>query len=200
MTDPRTFDGTAGVRADDLYAMPPAQPEPAPFSSLDALRAAMDVREAAPTPNDVRVPVPGLGIRLVCSPAFSYPQYRDWQKTGLPADQRKGRKQPNGIDMDRTTVALLVLTNTCEGLEMETPPGSGTWVPMTDSGGNPYTLNDTEFLSRFNMMDPKSMLRKLFTVPGRAPDAELIKASDIVVNAAGYGDGDPDGEDSDPNS
>jgi hypothetical protein len=63
---------------------------------------------------------------------------------------------------------------------------------MTDSGGAPYTLSHSEFLGRFNMMDPKSMLRMLFTLPGRAPDAELIKAADVVINAAGYGDDDAD--------
>jgi hypothetical protein len=194
----RTFDATSGtgVADEQSWPEPDTQREPAGLDALDLLREAVDHREAAPAPEMVSVPIPGLGWRLMCDPDFTYARYRDWQKVGLPAPQRTGKRPPNALDMDRALTNSLVLVNTCAAVQMQR--GDGEWVTVTNSRGEPVTLKDGEFLARFNMVDPRSLLRKLFTVPGRSPDAELIKAGDIVIKAAGYADADEDEDEPDP--
>ena len=195
MTEPRTFDGTAGRTGDDVpefWPQPEQDTEPVGLDALDMLREAVDEREAAPTPELVHVPIPGLGWRLMCDPDFPYPKFRDWQKVGLPTLQRTGKRPPNAIDQDRALTASLILVNTCTAVQMQR--GDGEWITVTNSQGVPVTLKDEEFLRRFNMVDPRSLLRKLFTTPGRSADAALMRAGDIVIKAAGYLDDDEDDE------
>lgn len=189
MTEPRMFNGATGAPyaesvGPDLHESAPA-PEPTGLDLLDQLREAVQAREEEPVPETVAVAVPKLGLRLLCNPDFSYAKYRDWQKAGLPDKQRQGKKAPNPMDADQALTALLMLSETCEGVEFQRKDGS--WELITDAGGNPVTVKDRAFLDRFSMIDPKSLLRKLFAVPGRSADAELIKASQIVIDASGYG-------------
>ncbi len=200
----RTFNGTTGGE----WAPPPraeappspgvAEPEPAvALDSLDMLREAVQDREAEPVPEFCLVPLPGLPWRLVCDPDFSYPQYRDWQKAGLPVKQRRGNRAPNPLDMDQAVTAGLILLNTCVGIEARL--GEGRWVAVKNSKGENVTLRDGEFLAKFNTMDPISLLRKLFTLPGRSPDAPMMEASQEIVVQAGYAKRDDDEADaSDP--
>lgn len=193
MNDDRTFDGsTAGGSHWE-----PEQPAHAiPSSGLDMLemlREQTDHRDQEADDELFPVPIPGLGWRLMCNTEFSYPQYRDWQKAALPPRMRSGRKTPNPMDLDQAQLGLLVLTETCEAVEFQKPDGS--WAPL-EHNGEALTVKHSEFLSKWNMVDPKSLVRKLFTVPGRSTDAELIRAGQLVIEKAGYGDGGDD--DSDP--
>lgn len=201
MNEHRLFDGTGpgadpGHQVQDtlyLDERPTPEAEPAGLDALDLLREAVQEREAAPAPELVEVPIPGLGWRLKCDPDFSYAQYRDWQKAALPTKQRAGKRPPNALDMDRALTASLVLVNTCVGVEMQRRDGE--WTTVVNSRGDAVSLRDREFLDRFNMVDPRSLLRKLFTLPGRSADAALIKAGDLVVTAAGYADDESEDED-----
>lgn len=202
MSEHRTFDATTGG-GDQPYphderetGWPIPEAEPSGLDALDRLREAVQEREAAPTPDLEAVPIPGLGWRLLCDPDFSYPQFRDWQKAGLPARQKAGKKPPNPLDMDRALTASLILVNTCVGVEMQR--GDGTWVAVTNSHGVPISLKDPEFLAKFNVIDPLSLLRKLFTVPGKSADAPLMKAGDQLIAAAGYTEVDDEDADADP--
>lgn len=173
------------------------EPGPAPqLSSLDMLREAVEQREAAPAPDLCLVPLPNLPWRLVCDPEFSYNQYRDWQKAGLPIKQRRGNRPPNPLDMDQAVTAGLILMNTCVAIEMRASDDS--WVTVRNSQGAPVTIKDPEFLDKFNVLDPALMLRKLFTEPGRNPDAPMLEASQQIIIAAGYAKAEDDGPDSDP--
>lgn len=202
MSEHRLFDGTSPTAEfhdrpqddapHDGYSAQEA--EPTGLDALDLLREAVQEREAAPAPELVDVPIPGLGWRLKCDPDFTYAQYRDWQKAGLPPKQKAGKRPPNALDMDRALTASLVLVNTCVGVEMQRRDGE--WSTVVNSRGDAVSLRDREFLDRFNMVDPRSLLRKLFTLPGRSADAALIKAGDLVVAAAGYAD--DEGEEADP--
>lgn len=194
------FDGSTGATA-QADMTPPQQPEaaaPEPqhvggLDMLDMLREQTDARDDSVAPELVAVPIPALGWRLMCNPDFSFPQYQSWQKASLPVKMRNGRKAPNPIDLDQAALALLVLTETCEAVEYRN--GNGGWHTL-EHNGEALTVKHQEFLSKFNMVDPKSMVRKLFTPPGKHnADAELIRAGQLVIEKSGYGD---NGEDDDP--
>lgn len=187
----RMFDGTTGAPPPQGDYVPEAG-EAGGLDLLDMLREQAQARDDAADIELVPVPIPGLGWRLMCNPDFSYAKYRDWQKASLPQKMRSGRKQPNLLDLDQALLALLVLTETCEAVEFS---NGGPWRRIQHNGED-LTVKHDEFLSKFNMVDPKSLVRKLFKTPGRAGDAELIKAGQIVIDKAGYGD--QSGDDEDP--
>lgn len=187
----RTFDGTTGAAPPQGGDIP--GPDLGGLDLLDMLREQTQARDDATEIELVPVPIPGLGWRLMCNPDFSYAEYRDWQKASLPQKMRTGRKQPTLLDLDQAMLALLVLTETCEAVEFRN--GDGPWRRIQHNGED-LTVKHEEFLSKFNMIDPKSLVRKLFKVPNRAGDAELIKAGQIVIDKAGYGD--QSGDDEDP--
>lgn len=183
----RTFNGVTS----DWGEQP--SPEPEGLDLLDMLREQTDARDDATDVELEPVPIPGLGWRLMCNPDFSYAKYRDWQKASLPQKMRSGRKQPSLLDLDQALLALLTLTETCEAVEYRN--GEGPWRRLQHNGED-LTVKHEELLSKFNMIDPKSLVRKLFKTPGRAGDADLIKAGQIVIDKAGYGD--QSGDDEDP--
>lgn len=183
----RTFDASTTVSS----SVPPVA-ERGGLDLLDMLREQTDTRDDATEVALEPVPIPGLGWRLMCNPDFSYTKYRDWQKASLPPKMRSGRRQPNLLDLDQSMLALLVLTETCEAVEYQN--GNGEWHTL-EHNGEALTVKHDEFLSKFNMVDPKSLVRRLFKTPGRASDAELIRAGQVVIDKAGYGDNSGDDED-----
>lgn len=189
----RMFDGTRP--SGEYHNEPQSSPESevGGLDLLDMLREQTQARDDAADIELEPVPIPGLGWRLMCNPDFSYPKYQAWQKASLPQKMRNGRKQPNLLDLDQATLALLVLTETCEAVEYRN--SDGPWRRIQHNGED-LTVKHGEFLSKFNMVDPKSLVRKLFKTPNRAGDAELIKAGQIVIDKSGYGD--EGGDDGDP--
>lgn len=185
------FDGTTPSGSYHSHAQD--SPEPEGLDLLDMLRDQTQARDDGTDVEPALVPIPGLGWRMVCNPDFSYARYRDWQKASLPPKMRTGRKQPSLLDLDQALLALLVLTETCEAVEYRN--GDGPWHRLRHNGED-LTVKHEELLNKFNMIDPKSLVRKLFKTPGRAGDADLIKAGQIVIDKAGYGD--QSGDDEDP--
>lgn len=148
---------------------------PALDSMLDQLHEQLDAREID---NTVTVDVPGMGLRLVCQIDFPYNKYAAWQKASFPRNQRNGRKT-NPLDMDRAALSTFVLLNTCVGMEYRT--SGGDWLAMTKPDGSALRPDSTEFLARFNQVDARSFLRKLF-----GGDAGMMRAGEHVIEEAGW--------------
>jgi hypothetical protein len=181
-----TFDASTGQAANSVAIpdpLPPVEELPELGSMLDALQEQLEAREID---NTTTVEVPGMDLRLVCQIDFPYALYAKWQKAALPSNKRNGRKL-NPLDLDQAMVAVFVLLGTCTGMEYRAT--SGEWLPMTTPAGQGLTPNSTEFLARFNQVDAKVFIRKLY-----GSDANLMRAADRVTSAAGWSD---DAEDDD---
>lgn len=189
-----TFDGStvaAPERPDSGNGLPAGPPGPIEaFDPLESLREQLAERDE----NEERtttVPVPGVGWRLVCAIDFEFPEYKDWQKSALPRNQRNGRRV-NMLDLDQAVLACTVLTRTCE--EIQYQDSAGTWHTMVEPDDSPTTLASGALLTRFNLMDPRLFVRKLF---GQR-DAALIAASMEVIRAAGWDEPDGGAAEEDP--
>jgi hypothetical protein len=162
---------------------------PETFDALAMLREQVREREdteASTTP----VEVPGIGWRLMCDITFEYSKYAAWQTAALPKNQRNGRR-PNLLKMNQTELAFNVLLHTCEEIQFQRS-GTGGWETLTDAGGEVLLPTSDALLRQFNVVDPRSFLRKLF---GR--EARLVEASQLVASKAGWIEGDGD-DDEDP--
>lgn len=187
-----TTSGQLPVSSAPTAAPDPVVPEdvmPELGTMLDALQTQLDERVID---NTTTVEVPGMPLRLVCVIDFPYNQFAQWQKAALPRKQRNGRKT-NLFDLDRSLLSIFVLLGTCQGMEYRTR--SGEWLPMNKPDGTPLRPDSTEFLARFNQVDPKSFLRKLF-----GGEAGVTRAGEAVTRAAGWTDDDvdDDGDDDGP--
>lgn len=187
-----TFDASTGHRPvpapeDDQGALNAAlggEEMPDLGSMLDQLQDQLQSREID---NTVFVEVPGMDLRFVCQVDFPYSQYAKWQKAALPPNKRNARKM-NPFDLDQAIVAVFVLLGTCIGMEYRA--GSGEWLPMMSASGPALLPTSTDFLSRFNQVDAKSFVRKLF-----GGDAGVMRAADRVTRAAGWTDESAEDED-----
>jgi hypothetical protein len=129
------------------------------------------------------VEVPGIGWRLMCAIDFTYAQYAKWQKAAFPREQRNGRKT-NPFDLNQTELAFSVLLNTCCELQYRRGE-SEEWQTLADDHGAPLLPTSDALLRKFNVVDPRSFLRKLYR-----REARLIEASQRVAAAAGMLEGD----------
>lgn len=159
----------------------PAAPDE-PFDSLALLRAAVAERvEIEP----VTIPVPTLGIRLVCHTDVTSKQLGRWQKAALPPPLRKSGNA-SALDMDQMQLAVAVLVGTLLRIEVADPKNKGEWLPVEDGRtGEPLTFSDAAVLNMFGAIDTVTALKRLF---GR--DAGVVKAGRLVLNKAGWGEGD----------
>jgi hypothetical protein len=160
----------------------PAPPEPE-FDALASLQEQMRARDEIDT--EIRVEIPGLGWRMVCDTDLPYPVFAKWQKASFPRSQRNGRKV-NPLDMDRAVLATFVLLGTCVGMEYQ-EKGSGEWLPVLDVDDRPMTPNSKRMMDRFDQVDEKVFLRKLF-----GTDSALTRAGTKVMEAAGWNDEESD--------
>lgn len=160
-----------------------------PFDALAMLREQVEARESTEA-DTTAIEVPGIGWRLLCDITFPYAQYAAWQTAALPKNQRNGRR-PNVLKMDQTALAFSILLNTCVEIQYQRT-GTEEWESLTDSHGEPLLPNSDALLRQFNVVDPRSFLRKLF---GR--EARLVEASQLVVTRAGWMEGDGS-DDEDP--
>jgi hypothetical protein len=191
-----TFDGSTGAHVapdrsqhyDNDFPPPAAPPLPAetPFDAFEALRESLAQRDEE-VDRTTTVEVPGIGWRLVCAIDFEYGVYKNWQKAALPKSQRGGRN-PNVLDMDQAVLAYLALFNTCEAIEYRI--NGGDWQPLIESDGQPATLQSSMLMNRMNVMDPRTLVGRMF-----GGDAALIRAGARVITAAGYAAFEDDAED-----
>jgi hypothetical protein len=182
------FDGstaTAGQLPGDATTSPPesygqhAEPEQAtPVSSLDMLVKAVRERDAERDDAYVRVPIPGLDVRMVCRIDFPYSAWEQWQTLSIPKEKRR---KPEPMDMRQNVLMTLALNKTCEFLEFKT---GDTWAPITGADGKPMGYRSDEMMKQFNVMDEVSLLRALFG----GKDGHILRAGRRVVAAAGYSD------------
>src|SRR4051812_31883740 len=181
---PRTFDGTlpdnVGDVPDTTYAsravdVPDEKPE---TSSLDALLSMVREREAEEV-KLIGVPIPGLGVRLMCSVDVTYADWKDWQIKSVPPAKRK---KPSPMDIDQRVLATFALVNTCQHVEIE--KANGEWEPITGAGGMYLAFGGDEMLRKFNQQTPAALVEKLFG----GNDGHIIRAGMRVINASGYGD------------
>lgn len=157
-----------------------AAPPDEPFDSLALLRAAVSERvEIEP----VTIPVPTLGIRLVCHTDITSKQLGKWQKAALPPHVRK-TGNGSALDMDQMQLAVAVLVGTLLRIEVADPKKRGEWLTVEDSRtGEPLTFSDGAVLNMFGAIDTVTALKRLF---GR--DSGVVKAGRVVLNKAGWGD------------
>jgi hypothetical protein len=185
------FDGTAtspGQLPGDVGTTPPEghqfrsepdpTPEAAPVSSLDLLVKAVRERDAERDDLHVRIPIPGLDVRMVCRIDFPYSAWEQWQTLSIPKEKRR---RPEPMDMRQNVLMTLALNKTCEFLEFKS---GDTWAPITGASGAPMEYGSEEMLKRFNVMDEVSLLRALFG----HKDGHILRAGRRVVAAAGYSD------------
>lgn len=187
------FDGSTPDHRDGYPTAPDAEPtaQPIPeFDALEMLREQTTQRDQT-TERTAPVPIPGTGWRLVCATDFEFRKYRRWQESCTPP--RKVNQMPDFLAIDQAKLSVLILMHTCEGLEYLTSDGQ--WRLLTDPEGRARALTDSALLSTYNSVDPRDLLRKLFG--GR--DAALIKAGNVVIEAAGYGGDDEAGPAGDDN-
>lgn len=187
-----TFDAS-GMAEQAPAAHQPGEGNGAALESFDALAMLREqIKEREDTEADTTaVEVPGIGWRLLCSITFPYSQYAAWQAAALPKNQRNGRR-PNVLKMDQTALAFNILLNTCVEIQYQRT-GTEEWEPLTDSRGEPLLPGSDALLRQFNVVDPRSFLRKLF---GR--EARLVEASQLVATRAGWMEGDGSDDDEDP--
>jgi hypothetical protein len=196
------FDGSTG----SLDPVPSySTPEPPDSSSLDALESLREQLRDRDTERAqdrlVPVEVPGSTWRLLCATDFNYEAYATWQRDAIKSGQRaaartdgqrnRRRTRPEEVALllDQVVLAIHVLLNTCE--EVQFRNRAGDWVTVYDDRQEPVDLTTPAFLQKFDQVDPRVFIRKLF---GGEP--ELIRASETVARAAGWLD---DGDDaSDP--
>lgn len=189
MSETRTvFDGSAvgagtGPATDGPNDLAP------PYDALAMLREQVEERDSEEQ-STCSVEVPGLGWRLVCDITFPYAKYMEWQKLALPKNQRNGRRT-NPLSLNQADLALSVLLNTCVEVQYQrTDPNE--WETLCDSAGAPLLPGSDSLLRQFNVVDPRSFMRKLF---GQGREARLVEASQKVVAKAGWVEGDDGDED-----
>jgi hypothetical protein len=181
MTETRTFDGaTPSHQVVDEVAdfSAPEKEILSPISALERLQREVEEKEAEEA-ELFPVEIPGLDWRLMCSLDFSSGQWESWQRAAIPKNKRR---RPSPVDLQQGVLCKLVLVNTCESLEYK--DSNGEWQVLPGRDGDPLTLASDELLTRFNQMDPESLLAKLF---GKR-DAHILRAGQAVINAAGFGD------------
>ena len=152
--------------------------DPPPVSSLDLLVKAVRERDAQRDDAHVRIPIPGLDVRMVCRIDFPYSAWEHWQTLSIPKEKRR---RPEPMDMRQNVLMTLALNKTCEFLEFRS---GDTWAPITGATGAPMEYAGDEMLKRFNVMDEVSLLRALFG----GKDGHILRAGRKVVAAAGYSD------------
>lgn len=184
MTNPAvTFDASAMTPAHDSTA----NGAETAFDALSMLRDQVEERDendSEPYP----VEVPGIGWRLMCDINFPYSKYAAWQAAALPKNQRNGRRI-NVLKLDQTELAFNVILNTCTELQYRRN-GSDEWETLTAPDGSLLLPASDALLRRFNAVDPRSFLRKLY---GR--EARLVEASQRIAVKAGWLEGEDDDED-----
>lgn len=179
---------TGGVRP----PLPSTSEPESDFAGLDTLTLLKQtVGERVEIP-PLTLHVPGGRIRLVCKPDIPERDLRRWQRASLPADKRKsGTGTP--LDQNQLVIATLVLTNTCEYIEVLNPRDKTQWLTV-EHGGEALGLDSQPVLRLFDAMDVQYLLVKLF---GR--ESDVISASQKVLVEAGWaGENGGDGEDDDP--
>jgi hypothetical protein len=159
-----------------------------PFDSLALLRAAVtDQVEIEP----VRIEVRESGVSLVCHTDITAKLLSKWRTAATPPALRNSpRPSPHAIDQLRFAVAVLV--HTTLRIEVADPRTPGAWIVVEDARtGRPLTFEDRVVLDMFGAIDTVTGLRKLFG--GR--EADLIKASNLVMTRAGWGEDEIAGSD-----
>jgi hypothetical protein len=164
----------------------PAAEEEGLSSALDLLRERVDEREQEPVELWMHE-ITKVGMRIYCDPQVADADYRRWVKASMPKVRRGARgRAPGAMDIDQLALSARAILATNERVEVRTRKGE--WITVTDpSSGEVLTLDDSAMARSFNVMDPVSLLRKLF---GR--DADLINAGQDLLAAAGYLDSDDD--------
>lgn len=188
-----TFDGSTGAHAHfDLGDEPTALAIEPDVDTLELLRqAAADAQEEV-EPTIVDIP-PGNAIRLVCSTDLTSATLNRWQRKALPQRLRNSSKI-SPLDVEQSVLYATVLTNMCERVEVWHAT-STTWQVIQDKEGRPMTFRDQPLLQALHAIDTQAALKKLFP-----RDADLIRAGQLVLTKAGWGDEDEstDGDDADP--
>lgn len=181
-----TFDGSTSQQPTPARDSVPTEAAPvAAWDAIEAVRQQLDAREEAED-TTVKVEIPQLGLRMVCDADFSYATYADWQRRSFPPSERNKRRGPNVLTMDQAQLAQQVLLNTCVGMEYQ-DPATQAWLPLTDSRGEAATPQTDWFMNRFNEVDPGHFVRRLF-----GTDALMMRGSELVTTAAGWGEQDTD--------
>jgi hypothetical protein len=167
----------------------PAAPQP-DYTGLDTLSVLKQSVAERIEIEPVVLHVPGGRIRLVCIPDIPEKELRRWQRASLPPDKRKnGTGSP--LDQNQLVIGMLVLTFTCERIEVLDPRDKNTWH-VVQHGGEPLALDSDVVLREFGAMDAQYLLTKLF---GR--ESDVIRASQEVLAAAGW-TGENGGDEDDP--
>jgi hypothetical protein len=181
---------TDNVPAAEAMRFGPALDD-SPASMLDVLRDRVEQRDVADADPWVHE-IPKVGVRLVCDPRIDNADYQRWVKAAMAKTRtaRRGRSNANAMDLDQLALSARAITAT--NIRVEIKRQGDEWVAISDgASADALNLEDAAMLRAFGVMDPTSLLRKLF---GR--DAAVINAGQELLAAAGYLDGDD--EDDDP--
>lgn len=171
-----------------------AEPAEEAFDSLALLRDAVaDKVEIEP----ITIPVPNVGVRLVCGTDVTSRQLKKWQEGAVPLVKRKSGKYTES-DVDPMHLAVATLVGTLLRIEVADPRNKGEWLPVIDSRtGEALSFSDMPVLKMFGAMDTVSALKRLF---GR--DSGVVRAGRAVLRASGWSEDelavDPEDDGSDP--
>lgn len=184
------FDGTTGYNGigDGLSQTPGPEPD---FAGLDTLSLIVKTVNDRVAVKDYVLTAPGGKIRLVCRPDIPERELRRWQRASLPPDKRKnGTGTP--LDQNQLVIATLVLTHTCQHIEVMDPRDHEKWH-VVEHGGEALGLDHPAFLRQFGAMDVQYLLIRLF---GR--ESDVIRASQEVLVEAGWAGENGGGDEDDP--
>lgn len=189
-----TFDGSTPTGADARPADEPDMmgPEDLGLSALDQLRER--VATAAAEREEWVHEIPKVGVRITCDANIDAQDHQRWVATSMPRPP-KGRGRPINPDpmkMRRDVLSARAILHQCVGIELR--GADGKFRPMlSPTTQAPLVLEDQEFLRAFGVPDPIELMRRLFV-----RDADLIKAGQDLLRAAGYMDDDDDEDEPDP--
>jgi hypothetical protein len=164
---------TDGLREAEEELAPPVEES---TGTLSMLRGAVAQRVEAPPET---VEVPDIPLRLICSTDIESRQITSWQRKALPP-QLRNASQVSPLAMDQANFNASVLINTCLRIEVKSVK-DGAWRAITDEQGNVLTLADKAVWAELGALDSRSTVKKMF---GR--DADLMRAGQKVLNAAGW--------------
>ena len=193
-----TFD----ARRDPNDESPSAYSEPAEteelfgdsVDTLDLLKQASEERaEIAPEV----IEVPGIPVRLVCSTDIESKRLSSWQRRALPPRLRNSA-QVSPFMLDQAVFHAAVLVNTCVAVEVRRKGSEDDWRTITSPDGSVLTLSDRAVWERLGALDSAGAVKRLFP-----RDADLAKAGQQVLDAAGWTENamyGPDDDGADPTS
>lgn len=126
-------------------------------------------------------------LRLILDPNIDGEQFQRWQRNAIIGKARGAESQ-----VDSVKLAAVVIANCTVGVEVRNQ--NGDYTEVRDSNGLPMDFKNPEFRQMLIGDNPVSggaqLVRKLF-----GNDGHLLECSRVLIERAGYGDEEDEGDD-----